>query len=46
MLQSKDYAKKTNQGWNWIVSGGSSLAAATTDRQPNWALGSNPVSNF
>ena len=41
----KEYAHKINAGWNWIVNGGSSLAAATTDRQPNWALGVDPVSS-
>ena len=40
----KLYAEKINAGWNWIVTGGSALAASTTARQPNWALGANPVS--
>ena len=44
MSHPKDYAKRKNCGWNWIVNGGSSLAAATCDRQPNWAIGTNPVS--
>jgi hypothetical protein len=45
---SKDnarYAEKINAGWNWIVTGGSALAASTTARQPNWALGADPVSS-
>jgi hypothetical protein len=44
MSHPKDYAKRKNCGWNWIVNGGSSLAAATCDRQPNWAIGTDPVS--
>lgn len=40
----KLYAEKINAGWNWIITGGSALAASTTARQPNWALGANPVS--
>ena len=43
MSLSKNYAEDINAGWNWIVTGGSALAARTTARQPNWALGSDPA---
>ena len=43
MSLSKNYAEDVNAGWNWIVTGGSSLAAKTTARQPDWALGGDPV---
>ena len=43
MAESKQYAEKINAGWNWLVTGGSSLAATTCARQPSWALGTDPV---
>ena len=35
---SSTYISDINAGWNWIASGGSSVAAKTTHRAPRWGI--------
>ena len=35
---SSSYVSDINAGWNWIASGGSSVAAKTTHRAPRWVI--------
>ena len=37
-MADNNYISDINAGWNWIVSGGSSVAAKTTHRSPGWVI--------
>jgi hypothetical protein len=37
-MANNNYISDINAGWNWIVSGGSSVAANTTHRSPGWVI--------